>query len=105
MDYNRPLNVSQDNPKVHIFITLIPGAGHEESGKYSSSPLLVNPGGPGGPGASFAIGIGASLQKIVSSDATRDIIGFDPRGVGWTTVRILINPSCCQPSLNTAYSR
>lgn len=85
MDYNRPLNVSTDNPKVHIALAMIPGADHSKTGKYSTSPLLINPGGPGGPGATFALGIGDTLQRIVSTDRSQDVIGFDPRGIGATT--------------------
>lgn len=85
MDYNRPLNASNDNPKVHIALAMIPGADHTKTGEYSASPLLVNPGGPGGPGASFAVLIGKMLQRIVASDRSQDVIGFDPRGIGATT--------------------
>lgn len=64
---------------------MIPGAGHDKTGQYSTSPLLVNPGGPGGAGAAFILGIGNSIQTIVSSDGSQDVVGFDPRGVGATT--------------------
>jgi pimeloyl-ACP methyl ester carboxylesterase len=57
-------------------------------------PILFNPGGPGGPGAEIAIGIAEALQQIVDSSVDSlttsldaryfDIIGFDPRGIGWT---------------------
>lgn len=84
MDYNRPLNASADNPKVNIALVLVPGK-HQGSRKASISPLILNPGGPGGSGASFALGAGSMLQKIVGED--QDIIGFDPRGIGATTPR------------------
>lgn len=83
MDYNRPLNASQDNPKVDIALLMVPGRNHTNSGKYSKSPLLLNPGGPGGSGVSFALFGGPSLQQMVGVD--QDIIGFDPRGIGETT--------------------
>lgn len=84
MDYNRPLNASAANPKVHIALVLVPGK-HTGQQKASTSPLLLNPGGPGGPGASFAIGTGRMLQTVVGEE--QDIIGFDPRGIGATTPR------------------
>lgn len=87
MDYNRPLSVSKDNPKVHVALAMIPGVGHIETGNYSASPLLINPGGPGGAGAFFALGIGSMLQSVVSTDKSQDVIGFDPRGIGATTPR------------------
>jgi hypothetical protein len=82
MDYNRPLNASKDNPKVHIALTLVPGK-HTGPKKHSTSPLLLNPGGPGAPGTMFALFAGPHLQTIVGAD--QDIIGFDPRGIGATT--------------------
>ncbi len=82
MDHHRPLNASSNNPKVHIALVLIPGT-HKGPKNFSSSPLLMNPGGPGGSGVGFALLAGGKLRKIVGED--QDIIGFDPRGVGSTT--------------------
>jgi pimeloyl-ACP methyl ester carboxylesterase len=42
--------------------------------------LLVNPGGPGGPGLQYAATKGAKLPRAVRE--AFDVIGFDPRGVG-----------------------
>ncbi|KAF4629973.1 hypothetical protein G7Y89_g8169 [Cudoniella acicularis] len=83
MDYNRPLNASKDNPKVDIALVLVPGL--HVGLKASTSPLLVNPGGPGGSGTMIAIYWGRHLQAVVGAD--QDIIGFDPRGVSATTPR------------------
>ncbi|KAF2705353.1 alpha/beta-hydrolase [Pleomassaria siparia CBS 279.74] len=63
-------------------------------------PILINPGGPGGPGVDFALVDGKNLQIIadsavdpksneqpenfLKSEKYFDIISFDPRGVGWT---------------------
>ncbi|APA08232.1 hypothetical protein sscle_03g030020 [Sclerotinia sclerotiorum 1980 UF-70] len=84
MDYHRPLNESDDNPKVHIALILIPG-NHTGPRQFSKSPLLLNPGGPGGSGTLFGLTAGRSIQSIVGED--QDVIGFDPRGVGATTPR------------------
>ncbi|KAI8958904.1 hypothetical protein F5Y11DRAFT_20788 [Daldinia sp. FL1419] len=84
MDYHRPLNQSADNPKVHIALVLKPGINRtSDPSSYSESPLLINPGGPGGSGALFALTTGPALQNVIGGD--RDVIGFDPRGVGATT--------------------
>ncbi|KAI1645579.1 TAP-like protein-domain-containing protein [Daldinia loculata] len=84
MDYHRPLNQSADNPKVHIALVLKPGINRTENpSSYSESPLLINPGGPGGSGAIFALFSAQALQTVIGGD--RDVIGFDPRGVGATT--------------------
>ncbi|PQE16873.1 alpha beta-hydrolase protein [Rutstroemia sp. NJR-2017a BBW] len=85
MDYHRPLNASENNPKVHIALVMLPGVRAETEG-FSKSPMLINPGGPGGSGVDFVLGAGRSLQQIVGED--QDIIGFDPRGVGVTMPRV-----------------
>lgn len=73
MDYNRPLNESGDNPKVHIALLIVPGK-HPIWEKHSKSPLLINPGGPGGSGTMAAMGFGPYIQKVVGED--QDVIGF-----------------------------
>jgi pimeloyl-ACP methyl ester carboxylesterase len=87
MDYNRPLNQStpfaKSHPKVHIALIMLPGKNHTESGAWSESPLLVNPGGPGGSGTEIVKSAGRAQQEIAGSDL--DIVGFDPRGIGATT--------------------
>ncbi|MFJ7207980.1 alpha/beta hydrolase [Streptomyces sp. NPDC098789] len=42
--------------------------------------LLLNPGGPGGPGLDLPVSVGADLPAEVRG--RYDLIGFDPRGVG-----------------------
>ncbi|KAK6855776.1 hypothetical protein PG995_007927 [Apiospora arundinis] len=84
MDYHRPLNESAKHPKVHIALVLVPGHNRtDDPMSYSESPLLLNPGGPGGSGAMFARLEGQIIQGVVGTE--HDIIGFDPRGIGATT--------------------
>src|SRR5439155_908167 len=52
--------------------------------------LVVNPGGPGGSGADFAISSALTLPVDVLQRF--DVIGFDPRGVGLST------PVECMPA-------
>lgn len=85
MDYNRPLNASKDNPKVHLGLILVPGM-HPGSEKASKSPLLINPGGPGGSGFQLALLAGRYIQQLFGA-FDQDLIGFDPRGVMMTTPR------------------
>ncbi|KAI3533602.1 hypothetical protein CSPX01_12675 [Colletotrichum filicis] len=87
MDYQRPLTQSADNPKVHVAMVLLPALGHGlETGRFSESPLLLNPGGPGGPGTTFTFPpFGPTIQAAAGGSV--DIIGFDPRGIGATTPR------------------
>lgn len=84
MDYHRPLNESEDNPKVHVALLLVPGK-HDGPKKFSTSPMLLNPGGPGGSGVGMALGFGQRLHALVGED--QDVIGFDPRGIAATTPR------------------
>jgi pimeloyl-ACP methyl ester carboxylesterase len=84
MDYHRPLNALENNPMVHIALLLAPG-NHNGSEEHSKSPLLLNPGGPGGSGTLFALAFGERIHYLVGED--QDVIGFDPRGIGSTTPR------------------
>lgn len=69
-------------------------------------PVLFNPGGPGGSGIQDVISKGKAYQNVVSSyDVTDnslpsevdgksfDFIGFDPRGVGFTTPHVRCFPN------------
>lgn len=70
---------------------------------------MLNPGGPGGPGAWFALLAGKTLQAFVDpaadpdtapSDAKYfDVIGFDPRGIGLTEPL-----AYCMPDKASAWS-
>ena len=84
MDYHRPLNESQDHPRVAVALVLVPGK-HEGPKKFSTSPMMLNPGGPGGSGVAMALTFGGNIHNIIAED--QDVIGFDPRGVGATTPR------------------
>lgn len=46
--------------------------------------LLTNPGGPGGPGLSLPVAL-VNLGLPASVRETYDVIGFDPRGIGYST--------------------
>ena len=84
MDYTRPLNESADNPKVHLALIMLKGAGRtQDPSTYAEAPLLINPGGPGGSGVVFAQSRAISLQLVV--DDKHDIIGVYPRSVGSST--------------------
>jgi pimeloyl-ACP methyl ester carboxylesterase len=59
----------------------------------SNGALLMNPGGPGGPGLSFA----RDMSQIYAGTALAedyDIIGFDPRGIGESSPA----PYCLSPA-------
>jgi pimeloyl-ACP methyl ester carboxylesterase len=56
--------------------------------------MLVNPGGPGQPGRSFAAYIAAGVSPQVRADY--DIVGFDPRGVGGSSPALSCDPAFFQ---------
>ena len=91
-----PLDYFHNNYSSHtvsIAITKLPAIVPVDDPRYGG-PILLNPGGPGGAGAAFALDVAEAVQAVVdpglqpghaSSDARYfDIIGFDPRGIGWT---------------------
>lgn len=45
--------------------------------------ILMNPGGPGASGTYFVGRVGPGISRIVGQSF--DVLGFDPRGVGWST--------------------
>jgi pimeloyl-ACP methyl ester carboxylesterase len=92
-----PLDYYHDtypNETVSIAITKLPAKVSVDDPHYGG-PILINPGGPGGAGASFAAQFGQTLQAVVDAESSPniksadkkyyDIIGFDPRGIGYTT--------------------
>lgn len=71
LDYHNPTL-----DQVTIALTRLPA--HDQARRIGS--LVVNPGGPGGPGIDLA----RQLAPILPTDVTDrfDLVGFDPRGVG-----------------------
>ena len=74
LDYDTP-----DGPAAAIAVRMIPATDKEN---YRGT-IFVNPGGPGG-AATYLVGRrGEQLSSIVGPSF--DILGFDPRGTGWST--------------------
>lgn len=93
LDYFDSTNGTYSDNTISVAITKLPAKVPIGDPRYAG-PILLNPGGPGGPGAWFALTIGETVQWVVDS-ASRpaeaatdaryfDIIGFDPRGIGET---------------------
>ncbi|KAJ7700754.1 TAP-like protein-domain-containing protein [Mycena rosella] len=70
-------------------------------------PLLLNPGGPGGSGVDYVVDSGASFATIIGEQY--DIVGFDPRGVSYSTPTVYLFETDAEralwspPSLNTVF--
>ncbi|KAF2648701.1 hypothetical protein K491DRAFT_698718 [Lophiostoma macrostomum CBS 122681] len=97
LDY---FNGTYPDETISVALVKLPAKVSVDDPRYGG-PILINPGGPGGPGALAARLEGKQLQTIVdspddpslikdpveintSSSKYFDIIGFDPRGVGET---------------------
>lgn len=77
-----PLNYDDPSGRTaHIALLKVPATGDR------IGSLLMNPGGPGGPGMSMAA---AGATTLADSSLTErfDLVGFDPRGVGASTPAI-----------------
>lgn len=74
LDYRHPRGRT-----ITIAVSRIPASAPGEH----RGALLVNPGGPGGPGLDMPSGLAGKLPAAVLD--SYDLIGFDPRGVGHST--------------------
>ncbi|KAJ6500919.1 TAP-like protein-domain-containing protein [Mycena sanguinolenta] len=70
-------------------------------------PILLNPGGPGGSGVDYLVEGGSSFATILGQQF--DIVGFDPRGVSYSTPTTYIFETDAEralwipPSLNNVW--
>lgn len=74
LDYRDP-----EGRKIEIAVSRLPS----QKPAQRRGVLLTNPGGPGGAGLGYPLGLAAQLPRQVLD--TYDIIGMDPRGVGRST--------------------
>ncbi len=84
-----PLNYRQPSGrKITLALSEVPATA---PASQQQGVLLVNPGGPGASGLSFAAYVAASLSPSVAADY--DVIGFDTRGVGASVPSLHCDPS------------
>lgn len=76
LDYQRPSLSWASVPLVKI-----PAHSNSPDGPYQGMSL-INPGGPGGSGIIEALNNGTTIQTFVGTNW--DIVGFDPRGIGFS---------------------
>ncbi|MFC9990842.1 alpha/beta hydrolase [Streptomyces globisporus] len=74
LDYRDP-----EGRQIEIAVSRLPSRKPEQR----RGALLTNPGGPGGSGLGYPLGLAAQLPQQVLD--TYDLIGMDPRGVGRST--------------------
>jgi pimeloyl-ACP methyl ester carboxylesterase len=77
LDHARP-----NGQQITLELTKTP---HQGSGT-AKGDIVVNPGGPGGEGALFGPRVYA--QNSASMQAAYNVIGFDPRGIGFSTPKL-----------------
>jgi len=75
LDYRHP-----DGEQLQLAVSRLPSTNPARR----RGVLLTNPGGPGGPGLGLPVTL-AELGLPASVRETYDVIGFDPRGIGYST--------------------
>jgi pimeloyl-ACP methyl ester carboxylesterase len=87
-----PLNYADPGGrKITIALSMVPATA---PASQQQGIMLVNPGGPGEPGRSFAGFIASGVSQQVRADY--DIVGFDPRGVGGSSPALSCDPTFFQ---------
>ncbi|KAM7223073.1 Alpha/Beta hydrolase fold [Rhypophila decipiens] len=82
LDYSKDVNdLGGSDNKVHLALVLRPA--RNGSSASSKPPMLINPGGPGGSGTAVTLYMGSAIQAVFGDD--QPVLGFDPRGIGYTT--------------------
>ncbi|KAJ7461354.1 TAP-like protein-domain-containing protein [Mycena galericulata] len=76
-----PLDYTSTN-NGHVSIPVVRFPSTAPKSKYLG-PLIFNPGGPGNSGIDAIVGSGASFATIFGDQF--DIVGFDPRGISYST--------------------
>ncbi|KAJ5108532.1 hypothetical protein N7456_005207 [Penicillium angulare] len=83
LDWQNPENYSQS---VAIAIVTLPATVPNTSASFGGT-VLINPGGPSGSGTDMALELGHYLQETFDGERHYEILGFDPRGVAFSTPR------------------
>lgn len=79
-------NVSNSSQSVAIAIVTLPATVPVTDSSYGGT-VLINPGGPSGSGTNMATTLGHYLQGVLDGARHYELLGFDPRGVGFSTPR------------------
>jgi pimeloyl-ACP methyl ester carboxylesterase len=91
LDYENPDAASAVIPLIRI-----PANVSADDPSYRG-PILFNPGGPGGSGTTFILTTGSQFASMLGPQY--DILGFDPRGVGFATPGVTFSDSKIEAAL------
>ncbi|OAF98985.1 uncharacterized protein CC84DRAFT_1105051, partial [Paraphaeosphaeria sporulosa] len=98
-------NGTHPNASASIAIAKLPAEVPVDDPRYAG-PILINPGGPGGSGIALALMEAYQLRTVVAPSSGNkskgkyyDILGFDPRGIGFTQP-----VASCMPDNPSAWS-
>jgi pimeloyl-ACP methyl ester carboxylesterase len=87
LDYSDP-----GGTQITIAITVLKAA----DPAHRLGTMIMNPGGPGGSGYLMPIGLAMPGQPSTALNQRYDLVGFDPRGVGYST-----QINCSPPSIGS----
>jgi pimeloyl-ACP methyl ester carboxylesterase len=76
LDYNRP-----DGATITVAITRLAAADQ----RHKLGSIAMNPGGPGGSGYLMPHSLSLASPQVAALADRYDLIGFDPRGIGYST--------------------
>ncbi|KAL1881330.1 hypothetical protein Daus18300_001183 [Diaporthe australafricana] len=77
---------ANNTKRVVIAITTLPATVPTDDPSYGGT-VVINPGGPGGSGVNAVMSYGRRLQAMTEGKKHYAFLGFDPRGIGFTTPR------------------
>lgn len=77
---------TNNTKQVAIAITLLPATVPSDDPSFGGT-IVINPGGPGGSGVAAVQSYGRRLRGMTEGKKHYAFLGFDPRGVGFTTPR------------------
>ncbi|KIY62125.1 alpha/beta-hydrolase [Cylindrobasidium torrendii FP15055 ss-10] len=79
-----PFNYSSPNDGTAVIALIRLPSNVSSSDEGYRGPVLLNPGGPGGSGVEFLLGLNSRMIESLFG-SSYDLVGFDPRGIGRTT--------------------
>ncbi|KAJ0119708.1 hypothetical protein J7T55_013911 [Diaporthe amygdali] len=77
---------ANNTKRVAIAITTLPATVPSDDPSFGGT-IIINPGGPGGSGVRAVQSYGRRLQAMTEGKKHYAILGFDPRGIAYTTPR------------------